>query len=104
MTKATEQPDGKPAAADFDRPLLLTPKQDLVGFSSRWIGRGVLTSVASLTILAVFLIFFFIIQKAWPFFTSHGIRVVTHADVPVKQLTTEQVRGIYGGQIANWSS
>jgi phosphate transport system substrate-binding protein len=32
-----------------------------------------------------------------------GIAVVTHLDVPVDNLTTDQVREIFDGQITNWS-
>lgn len=71
----------RPGAAGFDRPLLLTPGQDLAGFVSSALGRAFLTLVASLTILAVLLIFVFIIQKSWPFFSSgHGDEALTSAD------------------------
>ncbi len=60
------------AAADVDRPLLLTPGQDMAGFISRLLGKVFLTTVASLTILTVLLIFAFIIKYAWPFFTNRS--------------------------------
>lgn len=59
-------------AADFDRPLLLTPGQDLAGFITRLAGKALFTAVASLTILAVLLIFVFVVQRAWPFLSSGG--------------------------------
>jgi len=59
-------------AAGFDRPLLLTPGEDMAGFVSRLAGRGLLVAVASVTILAVLLIFVFVVQKAWPFLASGG--------------------------------
>jgi phosphate transport system permease protein len=60
-------------AADFDRPLLLTPGQDLGGYVLGVIGKGFLTLITSLTILSVFLLFIFIIVKAWPYFQQRGI-------------------------------
>lgn len=65
--------DGRYAAAgDFDRPLLLTPKQDIVGFAKNLMGKIFLTTIASLTIISVLLIFVFIIIKAAPFFAERG--------------------------------
>ncbi len=65
--------DGRQAAAGvFDRPLLLTPKQDIVGFARSIVGKAFLTTVASLMIVSVLLIFVFIIVKAWPFFMKRG--------------------------------
>ncbi len=32
-----------------------------------------------------------------------GIAIAVHADVPVTSLTLEEVRGIFGGEITNWS-
>ncbi len=61
------------ATADFDRPLLLTPSQDLTGFISRLVGRVLLLTITSTTILAVLLIFVFIIQRAWPFVAAGGL-------------------------------
>jgi phosphate ABC transporter permease protein PstC len=61
------------AAAGFDRPLLLTPQQDIVGVVRGLLGRGALTLVASFTILAVLLIFFYIVRNAWPFFEEQGL-------------------------------
>jgi len=68
-----DAPDGEKAAAGFDRPLLLTSGQDLRGYILQVGGRTLLVAVASLTILAVLLIFAFIIQKAWPFLVSGGL-------------------------------
>lgn len=58
------------AAADFDRPLLLTPGQDLGGWLLRRVGLGLLLVVASTCVLAVLFIFVFIIKEALPFFTA----------------------------------
>jgi len=56
------------AAAGFDRPLLLTPGEDLAGYVVGLAGRFVLFLVAASSILAVLLIFAFIIREAVPFF------------------------------------
>lgn len=71
----TELSDSKPseAAVDFDRPLLLTPSQDMAGFVRKIAGRVLLTAVASMTILAVLLIFVFIVQRSMLFLTERGI-------------------------------
>lgn len=71
MTSSAEQ---SAAAVDFDRPLLLTARQDLVGFIGKAAGRALLTSVASVTVLSVFLIFIFIAHSAWPFFAGGGAK------------------------------
>jgi phosphate transport system permease protein len=62
------------AAAGFDRPLLLTPRQDLVGFISGKLGQGILFLTSATSVVAVFLIFAFIIREAWPFVAKFGIR------------------------------
>lgn len=62
------------AAAGFDRPLLLTPGQDLRGYVAHAVGKAVLTLVACLTILAVLAIFAFIAGKAWPFLAGGGLK------------------------------
>ena len=64
---------GEAAAAGFDRPLLLTPRQDLMGFITSLAGRAYLTAVASVTILTVLLIFVFIIAKASAFFGERSL-------------------------------
>lgn len=61
---------GGPAAADFDRPLLLTPGQDLIGFAANRLGKALLVVIASSSIIAILLIFAFIIQKSIPFFSA----------------------------------
>jgi len=58
----------EPAAASLDRPLLLTPGEDLAGYVGGLAGRLVLFLVAASSILAVLLIFAFIIREAIPFF------------------------------------
>ncbi len=67
----SEKASQKAAAARFNRPLLLTAQQDLAGYVVSIIGKVLLTTITSLTILSVFLIFFFIILKAWPYFRGY---------------------------------
>jgi phosphate transport system permease protein len=78
--------DGE-AAAGFDRPLLLTPGQDLFGYGFALVGRAVLFLVAATSVLAVLLIFIFIIREAVPFFTSG--EVVGDALSRLKELFTD---------------
>jgi phosphate transport system permease protein len=59
-------------AADFVRPLLLTPAQDYMGYVLSRAGRAALLLVAGTSVLAVGLIFCFIIREAWPFFQARG--------------------------------
>jgi phosphate transport system permease protein len=61
----------KPAeAAEFDRPLLLSPGEDLWGYILDRLGRAFLFFVTLVSVLAVLLIFFFIIREATSFLTS----------------------------------
>ena len=60
-----EKPEA--TAVGFDRPLLLTARQDLVGYAGGLTGRAVLFSIAASSVLAVLLIFAFIIREAVPF-------------------------------------
>jgi phosphate ABC transporter permease protein PstC len=55
-------------AAGFERPLLLTPGKDLAGYVGSLVGRALLFLVAASSVLAVLLIFAFIIREAVPFF------------------------------------
>jgi len=64
------QPRESAAAVEFDRPLLLTPRQDLAGWLFRTVGRALLFLVAFTSVLAVLFIFVFIIKEALPFLTS----------------------------------
>lgn len=64
---------GKAAAVEFDRPLLLTPGQDMRGYVRSVLGRTFLLAVTCSSVLAVLLILVFIVKEAWPFFrTAHG--------------------------------
>lgn len=56
------------ASVSFERPLLLTPGQDIKGFLLNHIGRFFLFSVTCTSVLAVLLIFYFVVREALPFF------------------------------------
>jgi phosphate ABC transporter permease protein PstC len=80
MSTDVRQPVKSPttAAADFDRPLLLTPGEDLAGWALRKLGGALLTCVALTCVLAVLFIFVFIIKEAMPLLTSgHGWELLT---------------------------
>ena len=55
------------AAADFDRPLLLTPGQDSIGWLLSHAGRALLFLITFTSVISVLLIFFFIAREAFPF-------------------------------------
>jgi len=59
-------------AAGFNRPLVLTAAQDLKGFLALHGGRAILFLVTCSSVLAVLLIFLFVVREAMPFFTKHG--------------------------------
>ncbi len=59
-------------AAGFDRPLLLSVQQDLLGLIAKILGKAVLVTITFTTIISVILIFVFIAQKAIPYFTERG--------------------------------
>ncbi len=65
-------PEAKGQAAGFDRPLLLTAGQDLAGYLFSLAGRALLFLVAASSVLAVLLIFYFIIREAVPFLTKEA--------------------------------
>jgi len=55
----------KPAeAAEFNRPLLLSPGEDLQGYILNRLGRALLFLLTFLSVVAVLLIFYFIIREA----------------------------------------
>jgi phosphate transport system permease protein len=58
------------AAAGFDRPLLLTAREDAIGFAGAHLGRAVLFLLAATSVVAVLLIFVFIIREALAFFVD----------------------------------
>jgi len=70
MSQSPEDSDRRAAAASagFDRPLLLTPREDLLGYVGSLTGRAGLFLIAASSVLAVFLIFVFIAREAFLFF------------------------------------
>jgi len=63
----------KPKTVSFGKPLFLTPQEDLVGYVISHLGRLFLFLTASVSVLAVFLIFYFILKEAFPFFAKGGL-------------------------------
>jgi len=61
---------GTRAAAGFDRPLLLTPSQDMLGYVGAHVGRAVLFLITATSIISVLLIFVFICREAVGFFVD----------------------------------
>ncbi len=59
--------------AEFTRPLLLSPSQDLLGFVLGYLGRGTLFIITLVSVLAVFLIFWFVIREAIPFLQGDSV-------------------------------
>lgn len=65
-----EMPSGKTAAVDFDRPLLLTPGEDLFGYITGKIGSAALFLTAGTSVLAVLLILYFVVSHGGLFMTT----------------------------------
>lgn len=60
-------------AAEIDRSLVLTPLQDLKGYLFHHIGRFILFLITCTSVLAVLLIFIFIIRDAIPYIKREGL-------------------------------
>jgi phosphate transport system permease protein len=73
MEKSEVQSASGNPAAEFTRSLRLTVTEDFRGFLAARIGHGLLFLTTSVSVLAVFLIFFFVIHESLPFLTSGGI-------------------------------
>ncbi len=73
MPNTTRQTGNASKAVDFDRPLLLTPGEDMTGYLTAAIGKTLLLAVTCASVLAVILIFVFITREAWPFLTSGSL-------------------------------
>ncbi|MCY2926490.1 MAG: phosphate ABC transporter permease subunit PstC [Planctomycetota bacterium] len=71
MTQAAHSPVS--AAGGFTRPLLLTASQDRSAWLLGKAGRAALLCVTGTSVLAVGLIFVFILRDAWPFFQARGL-------------------------------
>lgn len=65
-------PTPKPTV-EFSRPLLLTPSEDLKSYILGHLGRLVLFTITLASVLAVLLIFWFIIQKSMAFLSDYGV-------------------------------
>ncbi|HIJ72136.1 MAG TPA: phosphate ABC transporter permease subunit PstC [Planctomycetes bacterium] len=57
-------------ATGLNRPLALTPGQDLKGYVASLLGRAVLFLITCTSVLAVLLIFFFVCREALPFLSK----------------------------------
>lgn len=68
MTNPMTQTLNTGAAAGFTRPLRLSATQDLWGFIASHLGRSLLFMTTFLSVVAVLLIFFYVIHEALPFF------------------------------------
>ncbi|MBN1123994.1 MAG: phosphate ABC transporter permease subunit PstC [Sedimentisphaerales bacterium] len=62
------------AVVEFSRPLLLTPGQDLAGYIGSRVGRALIFLITCVSVLAVLLIFYFIIREAVPFVTLESVK------------------------------
>jgi len=62
----------EPAAGKY-RPLALTPSQDLKGYIAAHLGKAVLFLITCSSVLAVLLIFFFVIREALGFLTKFSL-------------------------------
>lgn len=67
MASKTLQSVKKNAAAEFSRPLRLSATEDLFGFISTNVGYSLLFLTTLVSVLAVFAIFYFVIQESLPF-------------------------------------
>ncbi len=65
--------NGRAATVGLDRPLLLSPAQDLQGYITAIVGRVFLLGITCVSLLVVVLIFVFITKEAWPFLASKGL-------------------------------
>jgi len=61
------------AGGAFARPLLLTVSQNRGGWLMGHAGRTAFFLVTAVSVVAVTLIFVFIVREAWPFFASRGV-------------------------------
>ena len=73
MTSSNKKDQAAVAASGFTQPLLLTYTQDIKGFLLRHLGRFTLLALTCTSVLAVFLIFLFVISEAFPFLTRYNI-------------------------------
>lgn len=65
-------------ALGFTRPLKMSIAQDIRGYIASSFGRGLLFLVTFVSVIAVLLIFFFIIHQALPFFLKGSVSEALH--------------------------
>jgi len=63
----------KPVAGSSSQSLVLTPLEDLKGFLFHHLGRLLLFLITCSSVIAVFLIFFFVIRESIPFIKNHDL-------------------------------
>ena len=63
----------KPVTGPGDQSLVLTPLEDLKGYLFHHLGRFLLFLITSSSVLAVFLIFFFVIRESFPFIKNNDL-------------------------------
>ena len=64
----------EPTAGELRQPLVLTPGQDIKGFLSLYLGRAVIFLITCTSVLAVLLIFVFVIREAFLFVTGFSLK------------------------------
>jgi phosphate transport system permease protein len=64
----------EPTAGGLSQPLVLTPGQDLKGFLVSYLGRAVIFLITCTSVLAVLLIFIFVIREAFLFLTTFSLK------------------------------
>jgi phosphate ABC transporter permease protein PstC/phosphate ABC transporter permease subunit PstA len=69
--------EAKAATVGFDRPLLLSARQDFFGYIRGKAGRALLLGLTGVSVLAVALIFLFIVAHSIPFLTNEQPLLVT---------------------------
>ncbi|MDY6913279.1 MAG: phosphate ABC transporter permease subunit PstC [Planctomycetota bacterium] len=72
MPDRTVKTSDSAATSKFDRPLLLSPGEDLAGYIAAAAGKTLLLAITCASVLAVILIFVFITKEAWPFLVGSG--------------------------------
>jgi phosphate transport system permease protein len=73
MAKSILKKDVNEATGLDDRSLVLTPLEDLKGYIVHHVGRILLLMITCSSVLAIFLIFFFVIRQSIPFIKSHDL-------------------------------
>lgn len=66
----------EPTAGGLRQPLVLTPGQDVAGFLVSYLGRAVIFLITCTSVLAVLLIFIFVIREAFLFLTTFSLKEI----------------------------